>query len=238
MKKKYKWLLPLLLLVLLTTSFLIYAGIYYHAGPETVAALESDFSVSVEETDYGWFFDGPSEDDMLVFYPGGKVEETAYSPLLHLIAEKGMDVCLIKMPLRFAFLGINKADDILEMYDHPNKYIGGHSLGGAMAAYYACGQSEKISGVILFAAYPTKKLNDDLLMISIYGSNDKVLNMDKVKDGREYVPRKYFEYVIEGGNHAQFGNYGKQNGDGEASISAKEQQEKTVTYIFDTIMHN
>ena len=36
---------------------------------------------------------------------------------------------------------------------------------------------------------------------------------------------------IEGGNHAQFGNYGPQKGDLPATISAEEQQARTVAAI-------
>ncbi|MBO4358664.1 MAG: alpha/beta hydrolase, partial [Erysipelotrichaceae bacterium] len=78
-------------------------------------------------------------------------------------------------------------------------------------------------------------LDDHLMVISIYGSEDEVLNMDKILEGRQYVTGRYVEYVIEGGNHAQFGNYGMQKGDGTASISAEYQQEQTVDIIIQNI---
>lgn len=93
------------------------------------AALKSDDTVTVTQTAYGWFFDGPSETDALIFYPGGKVEETAYAPLLHALAERGMDCCLVSMPFRLAVFGVNKADQVMAQYDYAHWYIGGHSLG-------------------------------------------------------------------------------------------------------------
>ena len=45
------------------------------------------------------------------------------------------------------------------------------------------------------------------------------------------MPEHSMKYVIEGGNHAQFGNYGKQKGDGEASVSDVKQQQETVEII-------
>jgi pimeloyl-ACP methyl ester carboxylesterase len=142
-----------------------------------------------------------------------------------------MDVCLVKMPFRLAFLGISKASDVMAQYDYENWYIGGHSLGGAMSAVYAADHGDKLRGVVLLAAYATKKLDDDLKEIVLYGSEDRVLNVGKIVEGRKFAPGTaghYLERVIEGGNHALFGNYGKQEGDGEARITAQEQQERIV----------
>ena len=113
MRKRWKLLLPALLLLLLATGFLIYASVYYHADETALAALESEGAVRVSRTDYGWFFDGPSERDALIFYPGAKVEAAAYAPLLRELAGSGMDVLLAEMPLRFAVFGMNKADGLL-----------------------------------------------------------------------------------------------------------------------------
>lgn len=230
-KKKRIWIILASIIALPVAAFLIYTGQYYHAEPSALTMLESDGTVSVTQADYGWFFDGPSEDEALIFYPGAKVEETAYAPLLHRIAEQGMDVCLIKMPFRFAFFGMNKADTVIGMYDYDRWYIGGHSLGGAMAAVYAAEHTAQLTGVVLLAAYPTKPLGDHLRVVTIYGSEDGVLNMDKMSEGEQYMPESHEQYVIEGGNHAQFGNYGKQSGDGDATVSADEQQRKTVEAI-------
>lgn len=218
----------------LILGFLLYAGIYYHADETAAAAMGSDGTVTVTRTDYGWLLDGPSADDALVFYPGAKVEETAYMPLLHRLAAEGMDVCLVKMPLRFAFFAPNRADDLIEEYGYSHWYIGGHSLGGAIAANYAAGHPELLDGVILLAAYPTKELDDDLLLLSLYGSEDGVLNMEKLTESDRFAPDRYIKREISGGNHAGFGNYGAQRGDGEAAISAEEQQEQTVDLILES----
>ena len=231
MKKHLKWMIPLFVVIVIAAGFLFYTGSYYHAEPEAGAALESDNVVSVTQTEFGWFFDGTSEENVLVFYPGAKVEESAYAPLMHLLAEQGMDVFLVKMPFRLAIFGSNKMDGISQVNDYKNRYIGGHSLGGAMAADYAAGHDEQLDGVILLAAYPTKALAGHLNVLSIYGSDDQVLNREKLADGKQYVQGSYNEYVIEGGNHAQFGNYGEQKGDGKALVTADEQQSATVDII-------
>ena len=222
----------------LAVSFGVYVSDYYRADESVKAFLVSDEKVRVEETDYGWFLDGPSEENAMVFYPGGKVDEKAYIPLLHRFAEEGMDVCLVKMPFRLAVLGISRALDVMTQYDYENWYIGGHSLGGAMSAVYAADHGDELRGTVLLAAYATKKLNDDLVEIVLYGSEDGVLNKDKTEEGRQFAPGPeghYLESVIEGGNHAQFGSYGRQKGDGEARITDTEQQEETVRLVMEAV---
>ena len=226
-----KWIALLAVPAILVLSFFLYVENYYHADRSALAALKSDENAAVVKTDYGWLFDGPSETDALIFYPGAKVEETAYAPMLHDLAGKGMDVCLVKMPFRLAIFGINRADDLTGRYDYTNWYIGGHSLGGAMAASYAANHGDKLTGLVLLAAYPTKKLDDGLVVATIYGSCDTVLNSKKLEEGDAYMPEGAVSCVIEGGNHAQFGNYGEQKGDGEAVISAVEQQRQAVEVI-------
>ena len=109
MKKRKALRIALLILVVLCAACVLYLSDYYRAEPEALRALESDALVQVSETDYGWYFDGPASDRALVFYPGGKVEETAYAPFLRLLAEEGLDVCLVRMPARLAFLGMDRA---------------------------------------------------------------------------------------------------------------------------------
>lgn len=235
----------IILLLILFGALLAYLSVYYHATEEAEAALKSDERVYVSETDYGWFFDGPSDRDALIFYPGAKVEETAYAPLLHQLADKGLDVCLVKMPLRFALLGKNQADGVMQQYNYENWYLGGHSLGGAAAAFYLADATESagdavaggpanrpgVRGIIFLASYSTEPLDEHLRALTIYGTEDRVLNMQKLKDGRKCLPPDSVTYVIEGGNHAQFGNYGPQKNDGTATISLRVQQDETCESI-------
>ena len=223
MKKKH-WIIPAAVLLLAVAAFLAYTMNYYHASDEGLRALGSD-GVIVEKTDFGWFFDGPAADTALIFYPGAKVDEAAYAPLLHRLAESDMDVFLVKMPFHLAFFGANKADDVLDTYNYARWYIGGHSLGGVMAVEYAA--DHDLQGVILLASYPTKAVDEPMLLL--YGTEDGVLNMDRVEEASRFGAVE--TAGIEGGNHANFGNYGEQAGDKAAAISAEEQQEETVSAI-------
>lgn len=217
-------------------AFAAFAADYYRAEPSALEALASDDTVAVAQTDYGWYFDGPGEDDALIFYPGAKVEETAYAPFLRDLAESGMDVCLVKMPLHLALFGVNKADAVMADYSYENWYIGGHSLGGAMSASYAAKHGDRLTGVVLCAAFPVAALDDDLNVVLLCGSNDQVLNKKRMVDSAQRFSPDATEHVIEGGNHAQFGNYGFQRGDGAADISVTEQQEEAVSVIISTLL--
>jgi dienelactone hydrolase len=217
------------------TAVILIPALYYHGADVTAKeAMVPDGNVTVTRTGYGWFFDGPSDEYLLAFYPGAGVEPAAYAPLLRLLAGEGVDVCLIRSPLRFAILDDDAAADALKLYSHPHKYVGGHSLGGAVAANFAAAHSDEVEGAILLAAYPTEQ-TDSGLILSIYGSEDGILSMDRVEDGRGLAGGDYVEHVISGGNHAQFGNYGKQRGDGEASVSAESQQKETAELIAQTL---
>ena len=224
-----RWLLAALLV--LAAGFLLYASVYYRADRTALDALRSDETVQISRTDYGWFFDGPAEDRALIFYPGGKVEETAYAPLMRLLAEQGMDVCLVKMPLRLAVLAPNRAGQVLAEHDYESWYIGGHSLGGVLAASYASGHPEAFRGVVLLASYPIRPLDPSLRVLCVYGSEDGVLNRAKLEEGMRYIPESARILELPGGNHAQFGSYGTQRGDGEALISPEEQWAETAALL-------
>ena len=229
-KWKFRILVPLFALIdALIIAFLLWASVYYHADDTAIKAMQSDGVVTVEQTKSGWLFDGPSDDKALIFYPGAKVDAKAYAPILRLLAQEDMDVYLVNMPLHLAFFGIGKAGEIIENSAYEQYYISGHSLGGAMAAYYAAEHVSDFKGTILFAAYPTQETAIDTLVI--YGSEDGVLNIARIEEAPNLVSGNYSEVVIDGGNHAQFGNYGEQKGDGEADISAEEQQTQTIQAI-------
>lgn len=199
-------MLPLLAGVILLITTVWYVNDYYHTDENIQEYLQKKESVSVTEMSDGLYLDGPGDETALIFYPGAKVEYTAYLPLLCELADQGIDCFLVRMPCNLAFFGQNKAEKIMDSYEYEHWYLSGHSLGGAMAASYASGHLESLNGLVLLAAYPTKSLkSDSFSVLSLYGSEDGVLNMDKVKEGNPYMPADYAEVCIEGGNHAQFG---------------------------------
>ncbi|MDO4943554.1 MAG: alpha/beta hydrolase [Lachnospiraceae bacterium] len=239
LRNQKKWkrvLIPIIAAAFVLFTFFWYVNDYYHSDERVQKYLQENVPVNVKEISDGLFLDGPGKESAMIFYPGAKVEYTAYLPLLYELAEQGVDCFLIKMPCNLAFLGQNKATDIMNEYQYKSWYLSGHSLGGAMAASYSAEHLKDLDGLVLLAAYPTKSLKSDTFsVVSIYGSEDGVLNMHKVKDGRSFMPFDYTEVCVEGGNHAWFGNYGEQEGDKTASISRDEQQQQAVEAILQTV---
>ncbi len=213
MKTKIKKLLKITFISLISfiavllVVFYIYTLNYYRADNfiiETLAAENTDIE---KQGDFTVFYPVTETDKNIgfIFYPGGKVEDTAYIPLLIKLSQNGITCILVKMPFNLAVFNITAADGVYEMLPDIEKwYIGGHSLGGAMASSYAETNSDIIRGLILLAAYPVNSM--DLPVIAIYGSEDMVL--DKTK-----IDKNLYQYEILGGNHAYFGNYGEQKGD-------------------------
>jgi len=222
----------LALMVLCGTAVGIYAADYYHMDEQAVTAMAGSDTVIVTN-EKGLAVFAPTDPKIgLVFYPGGKVEYTAYAPLMEMLADNGILCVIPKMPLNLAVMDMDAAKDILPQFpDIDTWYIGGHSLGGSMAASYAA-ESEDFAGLVLLASYSTADLSkSDLRALSIYGTRDGVLNMDSYKESLPNLPTDTTEMVLEGGNHAQFGSYGKQEGDGNPLIGEFEQQSMTASRI-------
>ena len=208
----------------------LYAGDYYRAE-ETVLSLPT--SVLVESADDRMVFIPEEAVAGLIFYPGGKVEFTAYSPLMAKLAEQNVLCVLLKMPLNLAVLDMNAAEGIPEQFPAVEHwYLAGHSLGGSMAASFAGKQADTYDVLILLAAYSTEDLTGTGLKVcSLYGDRDGVLNLEKYRQYRPNLPADFTEIRIEGGCHAFFGAYGPQAGDGTPTISGEEQLRITAEAI-------
>lgn len=212
------------LVLVLAAAFFAYTQDYYHADETAAALLETSPAI---ETKQNLTILTPDEaNDIgvgLIFYPGGKVQETAYLPLLDQLRQNGLTCVLVSMPLRLAVFDIDAANDVYAEFPAISRwYLAGHSLGGAMASSYVENNADRLAGLILLGAYP---INDAALpTLAVYGSEDIKLDRTKL----EAVADKL---EISGGNHAYFGNYGEQEGDGTASISREDQQAQTVAAI-------
>lgn len=223
----------------------VYISDYEHADATAEAAMKSTADVNVLAKD-DWVEFRPADaavsdaadaakDTGIVFYPGGKVEYTAYAPLMQDFAGKGYFCAVVKMPFNLAVLDANAAKDVKEAHPEITHWIiGGHSLGGAMAAKYAA--ISDFDGLFLLAAYANTDLSDkDIPVVSVYGSADGVLNMDEYEASKSKLPADLIEHVIQGGNHAQFGSYGLQEGDGEATIPAESQRAQAVQIVLENL---
>lgn len=211
-----------LLLALCAGAFFWYVSDYYRADDVALDVLAQDSGISVQDNLTVLSPSVPS-DTAIIFYPGAKVEAEAYLPLLEQIKQTGVTCILVHMPFNMAIFDADAAEDVMEQFpDIQHWYMAGHSMGGAMASQFASEHPDKIDGLILLGAYIYGDYPDEKTL-TVYGS----LNQS-VEDHIDYTENIV---EIEGGNHAQFGNYGPQKGDLPATISTEEQQEQTVAAI-------
>lgn len=223
MKTKTKivgFIITLLIIFLFSYGY-IYVNDYYEAFDEVFEVYER--VDSYQEGNYTVLSNEDCGDTGIIFYPGAKVETEAYLPLLEKLVEQGYTCVLVEMPFYMAVLDIDRADGVFDLdLDVESWYIAGHSMGGSMASIYAQDNVDKIDGAIMLGAYiySDYPIEDS---ITIYGSfNDNL---------EEYIDYTQNIYIIEGGNHAQFGYYGPQEGDPDATISTTQQLDEAVQYI-------
>ncbi|HZK85039.1 MAG TPA: alpha/beta hydrolase [Desulfosporosinus sp.] len=213
------------IITFLLVGFYIYASDYSRADYNALKAFSTG-SKLVQNAEDMIVFRSPTEnlkDTAVIFYPGGKVQYSAYAPLLTQLSNEGITCVLLKMPLNLAVFDVNAADKVYsKMPEIKNWYLAGHSLGGAMASSYMGGNSAKVKGLILLGAYPVNA--SEVPTLAIYGSEDIALDKTKLETTTNKLE-------IIGGNHAYFGNYGEQKGDGQASITREEQQKIAVKEI-------
>ncbi|MGQ9814738.1 MAG: alpha/beta hydrolase [Candidatus Roseilinea sp.] len=205
----------------------------YPATAEAAALVTPDRRAA-----QGWLvFDPPSPTTAgLIFYPGGLVDPAAYAPAAQKLAERGIKTVIVPMPLDLAILAPNRADDVIAAYPEIQTWaIGGHSLGGAMAALYLSTHGDaagRLRGLVLWGSRAPDGVDLSNLPIEavvIYGTRDGIAPPDlSDADRLKGLPTGAQLVAIEGGNHSGFGAYGFQNGDLPATISAAAQREAAV----------
>ena len=233
MKKITRFTLSFLLIIvtLIATSRVILYQKTYQASEKAQTISES-----AENTkDYLFFQSSDTTKASIVFYQGALVEETAYASLAKNLTQEGFDVYLLKTPLNLPVLSSQKALKVITKNKLSNVYLAGHSLGGVVACLNTADSDlQAISGLILLASYPSKKVdlsNSNLKVLSITASNDKVLQWDNYKMAKKRLPNDTQYVTITGGNHSGFGDYGKQAKDGKAKISQAEQENQITSII-------
>ena len=230
--RRFWWVLAVVL-ILAGVGFFLWASADADPMPEALTALEPDSQVRVETSPWLVFQPVNQEPTVgLILYPGARVDPRAYAPAARAIAEQGYLTVIVPMPLNLAVLAPGRATEVMRAFpDIESWAVGGHSLGGAMAASFAHKNADTVGGLVLWAAYPAG--SDDLSRTqlqatSIYGTRDGLTTLEEVDSSRPLLPPDTQWTAIEGGNHAQFGWYGSQSGDNEATISREEQQAQIV----------
>jgi len=177
----------------------------------------------------------------LIFYPGALVDPASYVTSLAEFARRGYQVLVLRVPANLAILDSARAEAVLDEYEAyaedagvtlPSTWVGaGHSLGGTCAAFLAADRPTFFVGLAFLASYPadSASLADwGRPVLSISASEDGLATPEKIEAAKNLLPASTTYVTIDGGNHAQFGNYGDQDGDGTASIGPTAQWTQTA----------
>ncbi|MFX3637010.1 MAG: alpha/beta hydrolase [Candidatus Pristimantibacillus sp.] len=242
-RKIVKWVLlsfASLVMLLALGLMIAYPLLKYAPLEEAKQAMVSDSAVEVRLGENRLLFEPADKEFVqpsLIFYPGALVDAESYAPLARKLAEAGHRVYIAKMPYDLAIFGQNRANKLIEEYPEDSYVIGGHSLGGAFAARYAAENTGKLAGVFFLGAYADEGgslKNSDLDVLQVTGSKDGILNWSVWEKNKQNLPLDTTKYVsIEGGNHGQFGTYGKQKGDLNAAISPQQQLDEVSESLID-----
>ena len=202
----------------------------YSAVEPALAAMESDAAVTVIETPAEIVLEptGQASDTGVLFQPGALVDARAYVAVLRPLAEAGFTVVIPKQPLGIAFLALGAFDGASAQHPGVDTWVlGGHSLGGTVAAIEASGADPAtVAGLLFFASYPADDMIDaPFAVLSISGTEDALATPAKIDESRATLPPTAEFVVIEGASHAQFGAYGLQAGDGVALIGDDDARE-------------
>lgn len=201
--------------------------------PESAPALDSDNLVGV--TQEPWLAFAPTQstpDTGFIFYPGGRIDPRGYALLMKSIASKGYLVVVPEMPLNIAAFRPNIADEIMAYFPDISRWvIGGHSVGGTMAAQYASANGESVDGLAIWASYPADNADlsgSGMPVALIYGSLDPRVNDSSVAEREHLLPDDTSYTRIDGGDHHQFGSYEIDPEDHHATIDAMSQQQQII----------
>lgn len=239
----------LLVSIIAAVIFGLYVSDYYKADYRAIGQFRENAEVMYEtyqlngnekHTVYHPVYSPDTKNETrggFIFYPGGKVEAKAYEPLMIELANRGVICVLVEMPLNLSVLDWGAAENIVaSIPEVDNWYIGGHSLGGSMAATYLKNHQDEVDGLVLLGAYATDDVSNTRAL-SIYGSLDGVMNRDNYEEYKKNLTDDFIEIVIDGGNHSGFGMYGAQDGDNDATISCEDQIKLTAEYIADFVFN-
>ena len=242
------------LLAVVLIAILVFLQQIYRAESDQLAKFYQQNADSLIVTEYSNYWQiSPKNTDCadevcvrsretgFIYYPGALVEPQAYFYKQDFLAndeQRRSNVFITKPPLYLAIFGINQATEIISNNPDIKRWvIGGHSLGGAMACEYAKNHTDRVSTLVMIGAYCSSNISDtNLTVITIHGSEDGILNMEKFTANAVLLPSSATNFTITGMNHAQAGDYGEQKGDNPALVSDEQVKDELKT-IYSTILN-
>lgn len=219
-------------------GFLAWAHTVYVADREATLEVYRSGLVDVVDRDRALVISPLTDanelsDTVLVFYPGGRVDPYAYlPPLADAASSTGLRIVIPKVPLNLAIADTRDVTTLASLAgEHTTVATGGHSLGGVRACFQA--EHASVSHLVLFASYCANDLTSrsDLRVVTVVGSLDGLTDLEQVREASALLPGEPDIVTIRGANHASFGAYGPQAGDGPSRISSESMTQQLTAVI-------
>ncbi len=226
-------------LALVVVGFLIWANTPYSADRAPVIEVWANGAVQVEYRDEGILMTPAGEADAttgLVFVPGARVEAHAYMfQLSGVVEQHGVTVLITEPTLNLAFFDTRTLEQFTSAAPEVDRwFVGGHSLGGVRACLMTPGAD--VEGLVLFGSYCANDLSDSgLTVLSIAGENDGLSTPATIEQNAGMLPAETRFVTIEGANHASFGDYGAQSGDGPRSITSEQMRAELTALLAEVL---
>lgn len=213
----------------LVGTFMIWNWHSYQTRNLPANTLISTTQTTVTETDQLISFSPVAKKKtVFLFFPGALVEPTAYAPIARHAADAGFESHIIKMPWRMSTRGYQQIKTLFSLTDTTKHYVlAGPSQGGKMAAQFAHENKNVLAGLILMGTSHPRDIDLSsftLSVVKLYATNDGLASLPEVFENKGKLPSHAQWVEIKGGNHAQFGYYGSQLGDDNATITREVQQ--------------
>lgn len=209
----------LTIVLLVAVGALAWAHTVFMGEREASLTVWRDDGIAVRSDDSRIVMSPVSDttDEGLVFLPGARVDPYAYLAKLSGLVENGITVVITKPTLNIALADQRQLDDFTNGIAGVSHWlVGGHSLGGVRA----CMLAPDSDGLVLFGSYCSTDLSTSPIpVLSLAGANDGLSTPQKIADALNLLPPHATFIEIEGANHASFGDYGVQPGDGEMTTT-------------------
>lgn len=212
-------------LVVTVVGFLTFFHIVFPADRAATLDVFRDSRVAVEARDNRVIMSPTQDPDSvgMLYFPGARVDPYSYLYPLVDIAAEGTTVVIVDPLFNMALVDTRGVAELTgDLPEVAEWVLAGHSLGGVKACLEASHPS--VTHLVLFASYCATDISSlDIDVLQVVGSQDGLLDDDLRVEALRLLPTgEETILVIPGANHADFGTYGPQPGDGPSSYSDEE----------------
>lgn len=195
---------------------------------ERVTVTEVEGSIVMEATE------GAGATGVL-YFPGARVDPYSYLYPLSDVAAAGVTVVIMDPLLNMALFDTRSIEELATAAPGVGEWVlSGHSLGGVRACMLAA--HPDVVGLVLMGSYCANDISTESIpILQVLASDDGLIDEEALNTSAPLLPPSTQKMTLEGANHASFGTYGEQPGDGVATLSRAEVREQ-LTRLFMTLL--